>query len=64
VPVSPFTGLPLGTPAKNAGSSPPSASPVQEGRQTDQPRILSEVEHRGGILVPKRHFEPIEGRMK
>jgi penicillin-binding protein 1A len=62
VPVSPFTGLPLGTSAKNADSSPPSASPGQEGWQTDQTRILSGVEHRGGILVPKRHFEPIDGK--
>ena len=62
VPVSPFTGLPLGTSAKNADPSPPSASSGKEGRQTDQPRILSEVVYRGGILVPKRHFEPIEGK--
>ncbi len=64
VPVSPFTGLPLGTSPRKADSSPPSAPPGQEGRKTDQPRILSEVEHRGGILVPKRHFEPIEGIIK
>jgi membrane peptidoglycan carboxypeptidase len=62
VPVSPFTGLPLGTSAKNAESSPSSASPGKEGRKTDQPRILSEAIQGGGILVPKRHFEPIEGK--
>jgi len=59
VAISPFTGFPLGTTAKNAESSPHSASPGKEGWQKDHPRILSEVVRRGNILVPERHFEPL-----
>jgi hypothetical protein len=59
VAISPITGFPLGTTAKNAELSPRSASPGKEGWQKDHPRILSEVVRRGNILVPERHFEPI-----
>ena len=59
VAISPITGFPLGTTAKNAELSPRSASTGKEGWQKDHPRILSEVVRRGNILVPERHFEPI-----
>ncbi|UCF83897.1 MAG: hypothetical protein JSV50_22535, partial [Desulfobacteraceae bacterium] len=61
VPISQFTGLPIGHSAKGADSPPPSASSEREGWRSELPGILAEVEHRGDILVLKRHFEPIMG---
>ena len=61
VPISQFTGLPIGPSAKETDSPPPTASSEREGWRADLPGILAEVEHRGDILILKRHFEPIMG---
>ena len=47
VPVSPYTGLPMGSSAKGADSS-------------NLPNILAEVERRGNTWILKRRFEPIK----
>jgi penicillin-binding protein 1A len=47
VPVSPYTGLPMGSSAKGADSS-------------NLPNILAEVEQRGNTWILKRRFEPIK----
>jgi membrane carboxypeptidase/penicillin-binding protein len=51
VPVSQFTGLPTRTSAKKTDIS-------------SLPNILAEVKRRGDILILKRSFEPVEGKIK